>query len=106
VKTRDARLAENQELFRHANAGLERAAGHNDLKVDALPFLCECADEACMDTVALSPMTYEEVRSYPNRFFIVTGHQTIEGEDVVHRREGRRWIGKTGSLATRRCFAR
>jgi hypothetical protein len=83
LKTRDRRLAENQELFRHANAGLERAAGHNDLKVEVLPFLCECCDDACMDTVALPLMTYEKVRSHPNRYFIVTGHQTIEGEDVV-----------------------
>lgn len=83
MKTRDHRLAENQQLFRHANAGLERAAGHNELDVEALPFLCECSDEACMDTVALSLATYEEVRSYPNRYFIVAGHPTIEGEDVV-----------------------
>lgn len=83
MKTRDHRLAENQELFRHANAGLERAVGGNDLDVETLPFLCECSDDACMETVALSLMTYEEVRSHPNRFFIVTGHQTIEGEDVV-----------------------
>jgi len=83
VRTRDRRLAENQELFRSANAGLERAASHNDLDIEALPFLCECADENCMETVALSLPTYEEVRSHPNRFFIVTGHQTIEGEDVV-----------------------
>jgi hypothetical protein len=88
VKTRDERLAENQQLFRHANAGLERAAGRNDLDVEALPFLCECPDDACMETVALSLATYDEVRSHPNRYFIVTGHQTIAGECVVMSENG------------------
>jgi hypothetical protein len=88
VKTRDERLAENQELFRHANAALEKAAGLNELNVEALPFLCECSDEACMDTVALSLRTYEEVRSHPNRFFIVAGHETIAGEDVLSTTDG------------------
>lgn len=36
-----------------------------------------------METVALSVATYDEVRSHPNWYFIVTGHQTIEGEGVV-----------------------
>lgn len=88
MKTRHERLAENQELFRHANAGLEKAAGRNDLDVEALPFLCECPDDACMETVPLSLATYDEVRSYPNRYFIVTGHQTIAGENVVMSENG------------------
>lgn len=88
MKTRHERLAENQELFRHANAGLEKAASLNRLDVEALPFLCECSDDACMETVALSLATYDEVRSYPNRYFIVTGHQTIAGENVVMSENG------------------
>jgi hypothetical protein len=87
VKTQVERLAENEELFRHANDGLERAARLNDLDVETLPFLCECSNEACLDTVTISLTTYEEVRSHPSRYFIVTGHETIEGEDVVSTSE-------------------
>ena len=87
MKTQAERLAENEELFRHANAGLERAASLNELDAEALPFLCECSDEACLDTVAISLSTYKRVRSNPNRYFIVTGHETTEGEDVVSTSE-------------------
>jgi hypothetical protein len=87
ASARHERLVRNQELFRKANAGLERAAGPRAGNEVALPFLCECSDEDCMDTVSLTLPAYAEVRSHPNRFFIVTGHQRVAGEDVVSRRE-------------------
>jgi hypothetical protein len=37
--------------------------------------------------VALTLTAYEEVRSHPHRFFIVAGHQTIAGEDVLSTTE-------------------
>jgi hypothetical protein len=88
---RQARLVRNQELFRRANAGLERSVGGKVAAGDALPFLCECSDGECMDTVSLTLPAYQEVRSHPNRFFIVTGHQTVTGERVVSDENGY-WI--------------
>ena len=88
MNPRDERLAQNQDLFRHANAGLEKSAGEKVAVGKPLPFLCECSDEECIATVSLTLPAYEEVRSHPNRFFIVTGHQTVAGEDVVSTEDG------------------
>jgi hypothetical protein len=88
MSSRDARLVENQKLFRTANAGLERAIAEKVSAERRIPFLCECSDEVCMETVAITLATYGEVRSHPKRFFIVTGHQMSPGEKVLVNRDG------------------
>jgi hypothetical protein len=50
-----------------------------------VPFICECADDACMDIVRLDTLRYEDVRYHPRRFFTVPGHHTagIAGDSAV-----------------------
>lgn len=96
MTTRKSRLEHNQDLFRGANERLEGAVGDRVLNEQVIPFLCECPDEMCMDTVAVTLSAYEAVRSKRNRFIIVTGHPTSPGERVVTERDGYLIVEKSG----------
>jgi hypothetical protein len=96
VTTRESRLERNQDLFRGANERLEGAVGDRVANEQVIPFLCECPDEMCMDTVAITLSAYEVVRSKPNHFIIVSGHPTSPGEQVVAEREGYMVVEKSG----------
>jgi hypothetical protein len=96
VTTRESRLERNQELFRGANQRLEGAVGDRVPNEQVIPFLCECPDEMCMDTVAITLSAYETVRSKRNRFIIVSGHPTSPGERVVTERDGYLIVEKNG----------
>lgn len=84
----DGALMENQGRLRRANERLhERVAGivRDDQRI---PFLCECADESCVEPVLLTLDDYARVRDADMRFLIVPGHPTIEGENVVAEGDG------------------
>jgi hypothetical protein len=71
--------AHNQALIREVNERIEAIAAH------AAPpeFLCECADEGCVETIELSIAQYEAIRSSPLRFPVKPGHDCPEFERVV-----------------------
>ena len=79
-------MTENQELFRKANERFgQRVEEYSHDGVSA-PFLCECADEACLGRVELTLAQYEEIRQQRHRYVILPGHPTIEGERMVDDR--------------------
>jgi hypothetical protein len=73
----------NQDVFRRANERLLAAV--RDLVDDArpIPFLCECLDVGCRSTVQLSIEQFRDLREIDNRYAIVTGHPTMNGERPV-----------------------
>lgn len=77
---RSARLADNEAVFRAGNEALASSSGGAGA---AQPYLCECGDEACFETVLLARVGYEAVRAYPARFFVVPGHQDLTAEEIV-----------------------
>lgn len=84
---RDERLVENQERFRRANERLREQVVALARGEQRIPFLCECADEDCVDAVHATLGEYAGVRNEDLYFLIVPGHQTIDGEHVVEERE-------------------
>ena len=79
------RLVRSQLLLRDVNERIaEVAAGWAD---DPPEFLCECSNEACIETLALSREEYEIIRSSPNRFVVLPGHELLEVDRVVEARE-------------------
>ena len=50
---------------------------------ERVPFLCECGDEACIETIRLDLDEYEAVRASPHRFVMIPGHQDGIGEVTV-----------------------
>jgi hypothetical protein len=92
--------AKNQSLIRAVNEHVEEVAR----EVANPEFLCECADAQCIETVELSIMEYESIRSSPVRFPIKPGHDYPEFERVVEENERYAIVekfGKAGEIARR-----
>ena len=69
------RVARNDALFREANERIRSTAQSMELDhSEALPFLCECAEESCTTVLRLSQDEYEAVRAHPTHFINARGH--------------------------------
>jgi hypothetical protein len=98
--------ARTQSLFRDVN---ERVREINFAFAEYVPlgdWVCECADNACTERLALTFQDYEAVRADPRRFFVAptVDHVFEEIEAVVERAE-RFWVvekeGPAGELAAK-----
>ncbi|HET7272188.1 MAG TPA: hypothetical protein VFI90_14020 [Rubrobacter sp.] len=86
-------LVRNQLMLREVNERVaEVAAGWTD---DPPEFLCECSNEDCVETLALSRDEYEIVRSSPNLFVVLPGHEVLEVDQVLEARERFSLVEKT-----------
>lgn len=98
------RVARNDSTFRAANERIEAAA--EELEVDPVPFICECAEESCTAVIQLSLREYEQIRSESTHFLNAPGHEAAAGPhgQVVAEREGYvvvEKIGLAGDIVTR-----
>jgi hypothetical protein len=105
-ETRQARAAKNQSLFREIN---ERVVDLNDAFspiTESGEWVCECANDSCIDRVKMSAGEYEAIRAEPRRFFVAPGDEHVwpDVDNVVDRRV-RYWTvekhGVGGRLAER-----
>ena len=98
------RIAENQARFRAANERIEAIAVQTQF-ADDVPFLCECADERCVEIIRLSLADYEEARRHPRRFFNAMGHERLSVESgaavVVASRSGYVLVDKVDGAGER-----
>jgi hypothetical protein len=85
---RDTRRAENQKLFRMGNTRLNDVVDGQVPDDARLPFLCECADEACNGRVEIARSHWQDVAAHANQFVTVAGHARSEGELVVGAIDG------------------
>ena len=46
---------------------------------------CECGHGACQEALEIPQDRYEQIRRDPMLFFVRTGHELLEAEDVVER---------------------
>jgi hypothetical protein len=80
------RLARNQALFREVNERLlELADGFQD---GSMEFVCECSNEDCTKTVTMNHDEYESVRAHSTFFVIASGHEILQVEKIIDRRNG------------------
>lgn len=89
----------DQSRFRDANDRLRRIVpGYGFEAGDRVPFICECADPGCFETVMLSLEEYDRVRANPSWFVLVAGHEDNEAryERVVEAERGYATIEKIG----------
>lgn len=88
------RLAINESVFREVN---ERIAELGErLDTGRLEFVCECADPACVERLSLTTGEYERVRSEPDRFLVVPGHQQPQIERVLEQHDRYLVVQKLG----------
>ena len=66
--------AHNEEVFRTINERIEEGAKQHGVE-QLLPFHCECATEACVETIELPPAEYDRIASHRRRFVVVPGHE-------------------------------
>jgi hypothetical protein len=95
VSASEQRIARNEALFREFNERVEGLAGDSP-RID---FVCECGDIDCLERLALTRTTYEQVRSDPRRFVVAPGHDDRDIERVAARREGYFVVEKRAAAA-------
>ncbi|MHB8470216.1 MAG: hypothetical protein ACYDCH_10740 [Gaiellaceae bacterium] len=97
----EERLARNEVMFRAINERIRELASRFDhLDEEDVSFVCECADETCVERVELSPAQYDEMRALPARFVVVPGHEaTPLVERVIFRSNDFVIVRKVGLAA-------
>jgi hypothetical protein len=98
-EARAHKLAMNQSAFRSSNERLRgRAYSHRFELRQRVPFICECGDENCFETVMLSIEEYEHIREHPTWFLLVAGHEDEEAthERIVSAEQGYAVVEKIG----------
>jgi hypothetical protein len=79
---REERLGRNESIFREVNERIEDAA--TKLSPMFTEFMCECADETCLEYVSLTLVEYGSIRERGPVYFVVRpGHRNDEIEHVV-----------------------
>jgi hypothetical protein len=99
-ETRARKVALNQSTFRSANERIERAAQSHHFEANqGVPFICECADPSCYETVMVSLADYEAVRAHADRFFVAIGHDDEEEtyERTLDTKPGYALVEKIGT---------
>jgi hypothetical protein len=86
------RAAKNQSLFREVNERIEGVAG--SWRVTS--FICECADDTCDKKCDLTVQDYEKIRSDPNSFFVLHGHEIPDVEQITHSTDRYLVVAKLG----------
>jgi hypothetical protein len=89
------RLVRSEILFREVNERVRETVGAFD---GPLEFLCECSNEHCIDTVPLDLPEYERIRSHPNLFVVVPGHELPEVERIVDQGPDYLLVEKTADV--------
>jgi hypothetical protein len=84
---RKERIEENERLFREVNERVEEVQSTFQSELDP-EWVCECGDETCFEKLSVPLDEYHEVRSHDNWFLIKAGHELLDVERVVERRDG------------------
>ena len=80
----------NEELFREVNLRIaELQEGAQNLAVDGLlPLVCECSHTGCTTPLEVDPTTFAQVHENQGRYIVAPGHEDLDVESIVERREG------------------
>jgi len=87
--------ANNEEVFRSINERIEEGAKQHGVE-QLLPFHCECATKACVETIELSPAEYDRIASHRARFVVIHGHEQPSVEIVIESHSAYLVVEKTG----------
>ena len=101
VRDRQARAAENQALFREVNERVKDVNDRFHAYTSLSDWVCECANDACVQRIEMTGQEYEKVRSAGERFFVAPSeaHLWPDVERVLERRENYWIVVKIGLAA-------
>jgi hypothetical protein len=77
--------ARTESLFRDVNERIAESAER--FSSQEAEFVCECGNAACTDRIPASLEDYHAVREDGARFMLVPGHEDVQVEKVVSRRQ-------------------
>lgn len=99
MSPREARVIRNEALFREVNLRIaELEEGLLGLGEDGLlSLVCECGHTGCAVPLAVDSATFEQVRENPRGYLVAPGHEDLDGESVVERRDGYLIVEKPGT---------
>jgi hypothetical protein len=66
---------------------LSRRGGIDEEDTHLPGFVCECSNDGCTELLEVSYNRYEAVRANPRRFLVLAGHEDLDAERVVDRRD-------------------
>ena len=99
---RQARAAVNHGLFREVNERVRELNEGFSLVLPLGEWICECANDACVERIEFSANEYEVVRRDSARFFVAPTieHVWPEVEEVIERNDHYWIVAKNGHSAT------
>lgn len=72
-------------VLREVNDRVREVSAARVGAAEPIGFLCECGDPDCLGVVDLTIAEYEAIRSVPNRFLLLAGHERPGADGVVAR---------------------
>lgn len=84
---RDTRVRENEETFASANERIRASAERYDFD-QLVPFICECSNTTCTETIRLSVETYRQAKDGGDAFILLSGHEDSQVEKIVAHGDG------------------
>lgn len=88
----------NQVAFREVNERIAELSAEWR-RTEIGPFVCECSNPACAESLAIAPAEYERVRADGARFVVLRGHELPEVERVVDGNDRFLVVEKVGQAA-------
>ena len=95
LDARRLRAAKSQSLLREVNEPVSMAEKLGPVR--EIDLACECIDETCTQRVTMTVGDYEAVRSNPNTFLVLPGHDVPELEEVVREEPNYVVVSKVGA---------
>jgi hypothetical protein len=83
----NSRVRENEETFAKANEQIRVRAEQYEFE-EAVPFLCECSELTCTESVQLPLKSYREARAEGDAFILRPGHDDPTVERIVAQGDG------------------
>jgi hypothetical protein len=94
------RAGESEAMFRDVNEMI--AFDESTPGSGRITFLCECADEFCVQELSLSRSEYEQVRAVAEHFAVAADH-VAPGVETIVERHPHYWVveklGEAGEIA-------
>jgi hypothetical protein len=98
------RAARNQSLFREINERVKQLNEGFSMVLPVGEWICECADDTCVERIDLSGAEYEAVRNDGTHFLVAPADEHVYLDvELVTERNDRYWVvekfGTAGEMA-------
>jgi hypothetical protein len=84
---RAERIGRNEDLFRKVNDQIEGVNEAFGTATGTMSIVCECGKLDCIEQIELAADAYRELRAEPTHFAVKPGHEILDVERVVERRD-------------------